>query len=78
MLQLNQITASIRGKLFGIASPRASAIQAGFDPPISVDAVSPIMIGLVGASALSASYVGAKSSRKLIHPPGLIGFRPKL
>ena len=55
MVQLNHATALTRGKLFGIASPSASSIQAGLDPPISVEAVSPIMIGLLGASEVSAS-----------------------
>lgn len=55
MFQLNQATALIIEKLSGIVLLRAFSIQAGFDPPISVEPVSPIMIGLLGASELSAS-----------------------
>ena len=49
---LNQTTAATLGKRVGIWVPRASVIQAAFDPPSSVDHVSPIMSGLEGAIRL--------------------------
>ena len=51
--QLNQTNALIRGNFVG-SDARADAIQAGFFPPSSTDAVSPIIIGLFGASRSSA------------------------
>ena len=53
--QLNHSTALTRGQLTGSWACRASVIQAAFEPPTSVEAVSAIMIGLAGASAVSAS-----------------------
>jgi hypothetical protein len=46
---LNQATARIAGKL-GSSVEKALVIQVDFEPPLSVEPVSAIIIGLPGAS----------------------------
>ena len=58
MFQLNHDHALTRGKFRGSCFFSTSVIQAAFEPPHSLVAVSAIMIGLEGASLSSSSYVG--------------------
>src|SRR4051794_13971038 len=78
MFQLNQTIALILGMLSGSWVDSASVIQAALEPPTSVEPISPIMIGLLGARPSSASYVGFMTVEKLFQTSRLNGRVPKL
>src|SRR4051812_17339366 len=73
MFQLNQTSALMLGRFWGSWVCSASVIQLAFEPPYSVEPSSPIMIGLAGARASRASYVGLTTVEKLFQTSRLNG-----